>query len=248
MGAGRGQRLMPMTQTQPKCFTEVCGRRILDWTTDAFRSEGLGKFIFIGGYLMDVVQSVHPEFTYVENPDWAKTNMLLSLMTARNYMADGFYATYTDTLYRSDAIEALSRSPHDITLVMDTQWRKRYVFRSQHPEDDGEKMICVDDKVVRVSREIPSEAASGEYTGLIRMTARGAAQFMEFYDDLRQQFDLDQMLDEDRPFRMAYLIHQLQRMIEAGIPVHCVPVPGNYHEIDTIQDYHLATADWMRFE
>ena len=33
----------------------------------------------------------------------------------------------------------------------------------------------------------------------------------------------------------------------AHVPVHCVAVPGDYHEVDTIQDYHLATSDWMRF-
>ena len=46
---------------------------------------------------------------------------------------------------------------------------------------------------------------------------------------------------------MAYVIHLLDRMIRDGIQVHCVAVPGDYHEVDTIQDYHLATADWMRF-
>ena len=46
---------------------------------------------------------------------------------------------------------------------------------------------------------------------------------------------------------MAYVILLLDRMISNGIPVHCVAVPGDYHEVDTIQDYHLASADWMRF-
>ena len=46
---------------------------------------------------------------------------------------------------------------------------------------------------------------------------------------------------------MAYFIHQLDRMIQEGADVHCVPVPGDYHEIDTLQDYELAKGDWTRF-
>jgi hypothetical protein len=46
---------------------------------------------------------------------------------------------------------------------------------------------------------------------------------------------------------MAYLIHQLDAMIRSGIEVHCVAVPGDYHEVDTLEDYDLAAGDWARF-
>ena len=61
LGAGRGARLMPFTASQPKCFTEVAGARILDWTLRAFRQNGLDRFVFVGGYLMDVVSGRLPE-------------------------------------------------------------------------------------------------------------------------------------------------------------------------------------------
>ena len=35
VGAGRGSRLMPLTEETPKCYAEVGGRRILDWAFDA---------------------------------------------------------------------------------------------------------------------------------------------------------------------------------------------------------------------
>ena len=247
LGAGRGARLMPLTASQPKCFTELGGTRILDWTLRAFQENGLDRFVFVGGYLIDVVKEAYPHFAYVENPEWPTTNILASLVCAREYMADGFYATYTDTLYLSEAVKALQDSPHDITLVMDTRWRERYVFRSMHPESDAEKMIVEGDRVVEVSRTIETEEASGEYTGVIKMTAKGASQFLEFHDELHAELGEEQIIADGRPFRMAYVIHLLDRMIRAGIPVHSVAVPGNYHEVDTIQDYHLATADWMRF-
>ncbi len=246
LGAGRGERLMPFTASQPKCFTEVAGTKILDWTLRAFRQNGLDGFVFVGGYLIDVVRDAYPEFTYVENRAWRTTNILASLVCAREHMAKGFFATYTDTLFLGDAIKTLQDSLHDITLVMDTRWRERYVFRSMHPETDAEKMIVDGDRVVQVSRAVDPSVASGEYTGVVKMTAKGASQFLEFYDDLRAELGEERVIADGRPFRMAYVIHLLDRMIQAGIPIHCVSVPGDYHEVDTIQDYHLATADWMR--
>ncbi len=39
IGAGRGRRLMPTTADTPKCYAEVHGRRLLDWTLAAFAGE-----------------------------------------------------------------------------------------------------------------------------------------------------------------------------------------------------------------
>ena len=247
IGAGRGNRLMPLTAIEPKPFAVIAGRRILDWTLDAFRENGLERFVFIAGYLQHVVRREYPGFTFVENDQWANNNILFSLLYAREYLGEGFYGTYTDTLYRGDAVRALKDSPHDITLVMDTLWRERYRFRSQHPESDGEKMVAAGDRVTRVSREIAPEDASGEFTGVFKMTARGAAQFLDFHDGLFASLGGDGLFAERRPFRMAYLIHQLDAMIRSGVEVHCVAVPGDYHEVDTLEDYDLAAGDWARF-
>ena len=247
VGAGRGNRLMPLTASQPKSLIVIEGKRILDWTLDAFGQNGLNQFVFIGGYLKHVVVESYPNLQMVVNSDWPNNNILFSLLCAREHLVDGFYSTYTDTLFRGNAVRALKESPHDIVLVMDTRWRERYRYRSQHPEKDGEKMIASGDMVTQVSREIPPEAASGEFTGVMKMSAAGAARFLDFYDDLFASLGSDGPFDDGRPFRMAYMIHQLDRMIRAGIEVHCVAVPGEYHEIDTLEDYDLAARDWARF-
>ena len=98
IGAGRGSRLMPTTADSPKCFAEVGAMRILDWTLDAFRQNGLDGFVYIGGYLIDVVRAGYPDFRMVENSNWANNNILFSLICARDHMTDGFYSSYTDTL------------------------------------------------------------------------------------------------------------------------------------------------------
>ena len=144
IGAGRGSRLMPLTTSQPKSFTSISGKRILDWTLEAFSSNGLHDFVFVSGYLKRVIEHEYPNFVFSENKDWENNNILFSLLSARNHLEKGFYSSYTDTLYQVNAITSLKESPYDITLVMDTEWRERYKFRSQHPESDGEKMVPTD--------------------------------------------------------------------------------------------------------
>jgi choline kinase len=76
IGAGRGRRLMPTTENAPKCFAEIRGKRILDWTVDALRAGGVTDFCFIGGYRMEAVEREYPYFTFRRNRDWDQIEYL----------------------------------------------------------------------------------------------------------------------------------------------------------------------------
>ena len=86
IGAGRGQRLMPTTENAPKCFAEIRGKRILDWTIDALTAGGVTDFCFIGGYRIESVEREYPQFTFRRNPEWERNNILVSLMYAEDLM------------------------------------------------------------------------------------------------------------------------------------------------------------------
>lgn len=235
---------MPLTASQPKCFTEIAGLRLIDWTLNAFRENGLADFVFVGGYLIDRVRVEYPGFTFVENTNWSDTNILYSLMTAGEHLRNGFYSTYTDTLFRPSAVASLKESSNDITLVMDTLWRERYRFRSQHPEHDAEKMTVSGDRVTRLSREISSEDADGEFTGVLKMSLKGAGIFLESYNQIYGCTGGGGGLVGPNFLHRAYLIELLDKMLQSGVSINCVTVPGEYHEIDTLEDHTLARESW----
>ena len=128
--------------------------------------------LFICGYRAEVISERYPEFTYVENRDWENNNILLSLMTAREHLRDGFVSTYADIIYRGAVVSGLVASPHDKVLGCDTDWRRRYVGRTRHPETDAEKMRAEGSKIIELSRTIASEAAAGEFIGVTKFTRR----------------------------------------------------------------------------
>jgi L-glutamine-phosphate cytidylyltransferase len=217
-------------------------RPMLEWILDALKEAGFSKkeVVFVCGYKADVLRARYPEFTYVENDKWEHNNILASLMYAEKFLGDGFVSTYTDIIYRGKCVVDVVAAPWDKVLVCDTDWRRRYVVRTQHPESDAEKMIGDGPKVVEVSRTIPSEKASGEFIGVTKFTADGAKELITAYYEAKAK----ETTLGDRPFEKAYLIHLFQWMIARGATFHRVDTPGGYMEIDTLQDIALAKAWW----
>ena len=244
IGAGRGSRLMPTTADVPKCFAEVGGRRILDWTEQAFRDNGIDKITFIGGYRIDTVRDEYPQFEFRHNTEWQNNNILESLMFAEDLMDGPFLCCYSDILFTSQIVAGVVRCDADIALGVDTAWLTRYEHRTEHPSDDAEKVTVADGQVTRVHREIVEEQAYGEYIGLAKFSSAGAATLRQSYHDRRAEF-AGQPYREAKVFEKAYLIHLLQDMIESGQAMAHADTPGGYIEVDTQQDFDYAREHWV---
>jgi L-glutamine-phosphate cytidylyltransferase len=245
IAAGRGRRLMPTTADTPKCYAEVHQRRLLDHALAAFKGAGITDICFIGGYQIDKVKRDYPQFTFRHNADWENNNILLSLMHAEDQMSDGFVCCYSDILFTSDVVQRVLSNPADIVLSVDTKWLERYQHRTQHPPDDGEKVTVANGKVTRVHRGIPPAAAHGEYTGIAKFTAKGAAQLRGAFARAKAKY-AGKPFREAVVFEKAYLILLFQEMIEAGVPFAHADTPGNYMEVDTQEDFQLARENWPK--
>ena len=245
IGAGRGSRLGHNTDHIPKTLVEVMGRPMLDWILEALSSAGVTRkdVVFVCGYAEEVVRARYPEFTFVRNADWANNNILLSLLCARDYLADGFLSTYADIVYDGEIVQKLLASPADITVGCDTAWRRRYIGRSQHPETDAEKLRAEGSRVLEISRTIESEVANGEFIGVMKLSPGGARVFTDAFGRAQQAYG-GGMFREGRSFQKAYLLDLLQEMLEAGTPMARENTAGGYMEIDTGQDLAMAQGWW----
>lgn len=240
IGAGRGYRIMPYSKHNPKCFTEVNGKRMIDYALDTFKESNLNDIHFIGGYLIDVVKRQYPQFTFHHNSEWETNNILASLFFAESVMKDGFISAYSDILFIPEIIKKLVKSPYDITIVVDTKWKDRYNDRSQHPMDDAEKVISKDNRIIKISRKIPNEEADGEFIGLAKFSLNGAQKFIAHYHKAKQEYK-DKPFQGNSTFRKAYLIDLFREMLEQGEEIYQVTTNGGYYEIDTVEDLGLVS-------
>jgi phosphoenolpyruvate phosphomutase len=234
---------MPTTENAPKCFAEIRGKRILDWTLEALRGGGATEICFIGGYRIEAVQREYPDFVFRRNADWENNNILDSLMCAEDLMDSPFLTTYSDILFTRDIVAKLVGSSSDIALGIDTDWREHYRPRTQHPPHDAEKVITANGRVQRVYRTIPYEEASGEFIGVAKFSRRGAQLLREHYHRRRKEFS-GKPYREAPVFEKAYLIHLFQDMIEQGVHFGHADTHGEYREIDTQEDFELAQKGW----
>jgi choline kinase len=246
IGAGRGSRLGPETDEIPKALVPVLGRPMLEWVLEALSAAGFSRkdVVFICGYKADVVRARYPEFTYVENREWEKNNVLFSLLCAREHLRGGFVSTYADIVYRGSVVQKLVQAPHPVVLACDTDWRRRYVDRSLHPESDAEKVRADGDRILELSRRIAPEKASGEFIGVVKASAEGAEAIVSAFDEVAGRAPLDEVWREGRTLRRAYLIDLLQHMIEGGKTVRRVDTHGWYMELDTREDLACAEKWW----
>jgi choline kinase len=234
---------MPTTADTPKCFANVEGQRILDWSLEAFRANGVDDICFIGGYRIDKVREDYPELEFRHNVDWENNNILASLFHAEDLMDRPFICCYSDVLFNKNIVAKLLASSGDISLAVDTEWLTRYEHRTEHPSDDAEKVTISNGVVTRVHREIPEPDAYGEYIGVAKFSATGAERLRKRYHQCRDEY-AGRPWREAKVFEKAYKIHLFQDMIETGETMEHVDTPGGYIEVDTQQDFEYARQYW----
>jgi choline kinase len=253
VAAGRGKRLGHHTEELPKCLVPLGGRTILAWQLRAFAAAGVDELVMVRGYRGDVLEAgaraalpAGMSVRYVDNREWERNNVLLSLACARDELAGETLLSYSDIIFTPAVTRALVEATGDVDLVIDADFAAIYEGRTEHPLDEAEVAeLGDDDRVRRVGkRALPAEDADGEFIGLARLSATGAGWARDTLDAALARYagrDHEPYQRAAR-FRNAYLTDLLQELIDAGRPVTPVLIRGQWREIDTGQDLERAGA------
>ncbi len=249
IAAGRGRRLGAHTEEIPKCMVEVGGTPILGWIWRALAATGVDELVVIRGYRGDVLETfvrdlVGDRCVFVDNLEWQTNNVLLSLGKARAYLDRATYLTYSDIIFTPAVARAAAASPADFGLVIDREFRSIYVGRTEHPLDEGEVAdLDARGAVARVGkRALPVPDAIGEFIGLTKLSARGAAVAGAAIDRIAATYagrDTEPF-QRAATYRNSYLTDLWQDLIDHGERLDPVMIDGQWREIDTGQDLDRA--------
>ena len=113
LAAGMGTRLRPITETMPKCMTEVNGRPILLNALSAMNRYGIEEVTVVVGYCgRAIIDAVGERFggisvNYLWNEIYAETNSMYSAWLARSVLEQGALLLEVGSALRDLPVAAL---------------------------------------------------------------------------------------------------------------------------------------------
>ncbi|MBN33500.1 MAG: nucleotidyl transferase [Rhodospirillaceae bacterium] len=240
VAAGRGSRLGVHSDQTPKCLAPFAGSRLLDLQLSVLRGAGLDDIHLVRGYLGAQLDGLG--LTLWDNPNWAATNMVASMLCARPVMESGddVVLAYGDIIYEEKILEALLADDSEASVIVDREWLKLWSLRSDDPLSDAESLRLDDaGNIIDIGRKVPSlEEIQAQYIGLMRFSAKACGELLDILDRAaRPGGDV-----QGKSVANCYMTDLLQAHIDHGGKLHAVTIDGGWIEVDTDEDLARYTA------
>ena len=219
-----------LTDQMPKCLCPLAGRRIIDWTLDALRANGIRRVVIVAGWkhesLVDIADAM------IDNRNWASVNMVRSLQLAADVLARApTLIAYGDGAYGASAISAaVEAADHDIIVPVDVRWLELWRRRFSDPLDDAETLTRDGDRITNIGQRPASlDAIEGQFMGLLRLNPDGWTRIVGWLDRA------ETILGKAAIDRLD-MTGMLQGLIESGADVRSIEINGGWVEIDSAED------------
>lgn len=244
LAAGFGSRLMPMTEFVPKTMVKYQGRTLIEYEITALKEAGVSEIAVVGGYLAPILREFVANLginTFYENKNYDKTNMLMTLFCAREFMQkcleekQDLIISYADIVYFKESVAKLMETKAELTIVVDKAWRKLWEKRFENPLEDAETLKIRDGKIKELGKK-PSnyDEIEAQYIGLFKISHHFLPQFLVFYDGLDRAVFYD-----GKDFENMYMTSFLQALIDKFDNALAVEINGGWCEIDFKKDLEI---------
>ena len=232
LAASRGG-LDELTQDRPKCMVDVRGQSLLQRLVWTLADSGIRNVGVVCGYRKDAVTV--KGISVIDNTRYAETGELYSLACARDRLDGETIVVYGDVLFRQYILDALMAVKGDIVLAVDAL--KLFENGPEHYRDlvvadrpfSGDYLDEEPVHLRNMSADIARSDISGEWMGLARLSARGAAWVRDEIAAIEAEGLLEQA---DLPLLFSRLARKH--------PVIVHYFTGHWLDVDTLQD--LANA------
>ena len=222
-----------LTRDQPKCMVDIRGQSLLERLVSTLRESGVRDVTTVRGYRKEAVALRGVRM--VDNDRYAETGELWSLACARDAIQGETVLAYGDVLFHRYILDSLLSTDADIVLAVDA-------LNPNHQKRPNPRDIVVADRrfsgdylddtpanLRAIAHEVAPGAACGEWMGLARFSAQGAAWVREEMDLMEAEGLLE---TADVPLLLTRLA--------AKRPVRVRYFAGHWLDVDTLSD--LAEA------
>ena len=245
VAAGLGSRLKGHTENSPKCMLDFGGKTLLERQILAYRKCGINNINIVRGYKKNKIN--YKDLKYFDNKDYENNNILNSIFYGEKAINGNVIIAYSDILFESTVVQRLLDSDHDISVVVDIDWRGYYVGRKDHPITEAENVIFnSNNEVVKIGKiSTDKQEVHGEFIGMMKLTSKGAEIFKQNFHRVKKIY-WNKPFQRAKIFQKAYLTDMVQELVDIGIKVHCVIIERGWKEIDTVEDYQKALKEFQQ--
>jgi choline kinase len=111
------------------------------------------------------------------------------------------------------------------------------INKKESYDPDDMKILLESDRLARIGKDLPLDAAQGEAIGVIRVSPTGATWLSDSLDEMVRAGD-----------RKIFYLKAVQRMVDEGLPVHVADItPIPWAEIDEPRDLAAVRARAYEF-
>lgn len=227
LSAGRGSRLLPLTETRPKCLLRVGDTTVLGYQLQRLAEGGVTEALVVTGFLPALVEEEaarHDGTMKVRtlyNPFFQIADNLASCWMARSHMDDDFLLINGDTLFEAALLGDVLANPGDLPIQVTTDRKASY-------DSDDMKVQLNGTRLVAIGKTLPNDRADAESIGLLRFTGAGPAMYRE---------KLEQMMRTQDGVSQWFL-KAIDAIASTTGQVGTFSIEGRrWNEIDTVADY-----------
>ena len=240
LAAGEGKRLKPLTQDKPKGLISLFGKSLLQHQLDVYDSCNINDVSIVTGYKKDMIKFSNT-FSF-HNLNYQNTNMLETLFCAQEKIIGSVIVAYGDIIFEKKILEALLEEEEDISVVVDSNWKKYWDVRFENPLDDAESLeIDKQGYIQNIGQKVDNlEKIQGQYIGLMKFQNKGCDMVKKFYKitkDLAKNGK--NPLNQNIPFEKSYMTDFLQGLINSNFNLKAVIIENGWLELDSINDYEI---------
>jgi choline kinase len=175
VSAGQGKRLLPLTESSPKCLVPVQGERsILEVQLRALAKCGIRRVSIMVGFGAEQVDEAIAkmalsdiEVTTCYNPFYAMSDNLATVWLARSEMTEDFILINGDTVFEVALLERVLKSAVEpITVTVSTK-EERY--------DDDDMKVSLDShqRLTAIGKTLDASVVDAESIGMLVFRDKG---------------------------------------------------------------------------
>ena len=234
IAAGYGTRLGNLTKKIPKSLIDVNGKSILKRQMELLQSNGVTEIIIVTGPNHE--KFLEKKLELVKDNFYENHEQLGSLMEARNFFNDELLILFSDVLFDNQVISKIINSENNFNIAVDSDWRKKYIGRTEHPISQADLVLIKNNLVFKIMKNLTplNNFKISEFIGIIKLSQKASKKFLNHYTNLEKSENKTEII------KKWYLTNMLQDLIDNNNIINPVEIDGNWCEIDTVQDLERA--------